>query len=364
MPVVPYPTARAYAAAMAAAALGSFLVLWAWIAFLPLAYLDPEYPFWRAKQELVRSCDLGDLIILGDSRATVGILPSHLPLRATNLAVGGGKPVEAMAILRRVLTCPTPPRFALISFDPGHFMKPDLFWERSVRFGWMDRADLRELAELSAATGDWSVHEARQTDGLPPAVRAALYGLRFPPYYFNSVLKSGGFLRWGTNRAGLAQGLAARGQYYFGTAPGSDGVALDAGLDAFAPAPVLDAMFHRVLARLAASGITAWFVPLPVNDATWQAMRPEVTAGFEAYLAAKALRHDRFAVRRVAEPHWPNQWFGDAFAHLNPAGAERLSRDLAACLTSWQAGDPDCPMVTRIADRASAAAGRAAENAE
>ena len=42
MPVVPYPTARAYAAAMAAAALGSFLVLWAWIAFLPLAYLDPE----------------------------------------------------------------------------------------------------------------------------------------------------------------------------------------------------------------------------------------------------------------------------------------------------------------------------------
>ena len=80
---------RAWCAAMAAGAVGSFLLLWAWIAFVPLAYLDPEYPFWLVKQRMLRACDLGEVAILGDSRAAVGILPTLLPVPATNLAVGG-----------------------------------------------------------------------------------------------------------------------------------------------------------------------------------------------------------------------------------------------------------------------------------
>jgi len=94
-------------------------------------------------------------------------------IHAVVLAVGGGKPVEALAAARAMLACPHPPAHVVISIDPGHFMKPDLFWERSVRFGLMGRADLAELAALSAATGDWSVHEARRTDPFPPGPRLA-----------------------------------------------------------------------------------------------------------------------------------------------------------------------------------------------
>ena len=326
---------RAWCAAMVAGAGASFLLLWAWIAFVPLAYLDPEYPFWLVKQRLLDRCDLGEVAILGDSRAAVGILPGLLPVTTTNLAVGGGKPVEALAVARRMLACPNPPGHVLISIDPGHFMKPDLFWERSVRFGLMRRADLAELAALSAATGDWSVHEARQTDLLPPAWRASLYAIRFPPYFFNSVLKAGGFLRWWSNRAALEQGFASRGQYYFGMDPGSAGVALDASLETFQPAPVLDAAFDRLLGLLADRGITAWFVPMPVNEATWRATNPAVSAGFAAWLDAKAGAHPNLRVMAPVEAYWPDAWFGDGFAHLNPAGAERLSRTLAAQLPRW-----------------------------
>jgi hypothetical protein len=350
-----------YFAILAAAAGATFLALWAWIAAMPLAYLDPEYPYWAAKQSMLRRCDLGQLVILGDSRAAVGILPARLPLTATNLAVGGGKPTEALAALRRVLACPDPPRHVLISLDPGHFMKPDLFWERSVRFGFLDGADLAELAALSRATGDWSVHEARQSDGLTPPIRSALYRLRLPPYYFNSVLKSGGFLRWWSNRAALRDGLATRGQYYFGTADGSDGVALDASLDRFAPTPVLDATFQRLLALLGEHGIRAYFVPMPVNESTWRAIRPGVMAAFHAYLDEQARRHPGFRVLSPTAPHWPDRWFGDAFAHLNPAGAERFSRRLAACLPLWMRGAEACEPAT---EPLSAAAGSPTQHTE
>lgn len=331
-----------YFLAMAAGAIGTFLVLWAWIAAMPLAYLDPEYPYWRAKQVLLQRCDLGDLVILGDSRAAVAIRPALMPVRSVNLAVGGGKPVEALAALRQVLACPDRPARVLLSFDLGHFMQPDLFWERSVRFGFLGLAALDELARVSAATADWSVHDARRTDGLPPRVRATLYTARIPPLYFNSLVKAGGFLRWWGNRARLQQGLDARGQYFFGTAAGSDAVALDATLDRFAPAPVLDWYFGALLALLDRHGIEAVFVAMPVNEATGQAIRPDVLTAFHAYLARYAARYPGFHVLGPVVPVWPGRWFGDAFSHLNPAGADRFSHWLAGCLRDWPAAHAGC----------------------
>lgn len=346
-----------YLLTLAATATGSFLMIWAWIAWAPLAYLDPEYPYWRAKQDMVAACDLGELVILGDSRPAAGILPEGLPIRATNLAVGGGKPVEALAMLRRVLACPDRPRYALLSLDPGHLMLPDLLWERSVRYGLLRRDDLAELAALSAQTGDWSVHEARRHDGLPPVLRAWLYDLRLPPFYFNSVMKAGLFLRWPANQAALRDGLSQRGQYYFGQDPGSDAVALDASLGPFRPAPVLDAAFDRLLCLLREHGIETWFVPMPVNRATWHATDPRLAAGFDAWLDAKAERHRMFRVLRPTEPWWDNRWFGDSFAHLNPKGAERFTRILAEHLPLWIGPTPRRLTV-------SAAARTAAQHAE
>lgn len=331
-----------YFLAMAGGAVATFLLLWAWIAAMPLAYLDPEYPYWLAKQNLLRQCDLGRLVILGDSRAAADIRPVLMPVRATNLAVGGGEPIEALAALRQVLACPDPPTRIVLSFDMGHFMKPDLFWERSVRYGAMDNAALAELARVSAETGDWSVHEARRTDGLPPSLRAALYTARFPPFYVNSLAKGGVFLRWWSNRDRLQAGLDARGQYFFGTASGSDAVALDGQFLRFAPTPVLDWYFDALLALLRSHGIEALFVAMPVNEATGRTIHPEVLAGFRLYLARYADRYAGFHVLGPVVPVWPGRWFGDGFSHLNPAGADRFSRWLADCLRVWPARRAGC----------------------
>jgi hypothetical protein len=307
----------------------SFGLVWAWVAAVPLAFMDPEYPSWHAKQLMLERCDLGDAIILGDSRAAVDILPVRLPIRVTNLAIGGGKAIEAYAALDRALACASPPKLVILSFDPSHFTRPDLFWERSIRFGFLSASDVEALRTASHGIGDTSVYEARHADGLPSIVRDKLYQLRFPPFYAASLIHGGFVLRWPGNQVRLHEALASRGQYYFGTAPGSGVVAVEGSMEAFRPLPILDLYFDRLLALLEVHRIQTWFIAMPVNDATWRLVRPVMRDQFAAYLAVYERRYPLFHVTGDLMPHWPDRFFGDQFCHLNPEGAERFSASLA-----------------------------------
>lgn len=330
-PIAAPPPTRYFAAAGTALVV-SFALVWAWVAAMPLAYLDPEYPSWRAKLDLVDRCDIGEILILGDSRAAADVLPAALPARATNLAVGGGKPIEAYSALTHALRCPVPPRRVLISLDVDHFMQLDLFWERSVRFGFLTHHEVEDVARVAGALGDWRAFAKRQTDGLPPSWRGALYAARFPPLYFSSLVRGGGFLRWWRNQHTLKAGLTARGQYFFGTAAGSNIIAVDGHLGAFRPLPVLDYYFDRLLALLADRGIRADFVSMPINQSTWREVRPALREAFAAYLADYAARYPDFHLLGPTLPHWPDRLFGDGFSHLNPEGAVLFSAGLGRCL--------------------------------
>jgi hypothetical protein len=268
----------------------------------------------------------------------VDIMPALIAVPVTNLAVGGGGAIEAQAALTRALACGTSPERVILSFDPVHFVRADLFWERSVRYGFVDLQELRALRQAGERLGDPSFAAPRTPDGLPGPVRDLLYASRFPSLYGASLTKGGIALRWATNRRALAAGLAARGQYFFGTDPSSDGIASDAGLTDFAVLPVLDAYFTDILATLAARHIPVDFIAMPVNEATARAVSPHVMADLAAYLA-------RFGDLRVVGPlltAWPNRYFGDAYSHLNPQGAALYSDWFADCLATRMAGGAAC----------------------
>ena len=307
-------------------------LVWLWVAAMPLAFLDPEYPFWRAKRMLLESCDLGEILILGDSRAATGMMPALWPVRAANLAVGGGEAIEALAALTRATRCPAAPRQIILSIDAGHVTRPDLFWERTARFGFVDSAEIALLREVSHALGDTSVYEARHTDGLPSLARDLLYRARFPSLWFASLVKGGVFLRHARNQAALEAGIASRGHYFFGTASGSGIVAAEGHMRDFRPLPVLDWYFDQILAHARARGIPVLFVAMPMNAATAAAVDPGARAGFRSWLAGYEARYPGFQVAGAVMPHWPDAFFGDGFSHLNPEGAARFNAGFSLCL--------------------------------
>jgi hypothetical protein len=309
-----------------------FGLVWLWVLTMPLAFLDPEYSSWRAKQDLLAACDLGEVLILGDSRAATGMMPLRWPVRATNLAVGGGEAIEALAALTRAMNCPVPPKLVILSLGAPHLTQADLFWERTVRFGFLDGDEIATLRDVSRALDDPSVYEERHTDGLPSWLRDAMYRSRFPSLYFDSLLKGGIFLRWARNHAALGTAITARGHYFFGTEPGSVMVAADGHLHGFRPLPVLDWYFNRILEQLSAHGIQAVFIAMPMNDATEHEIDPEMRIAFRTWLAGYEARYPGFHVLGQVMPHWPNQFFGDGFAHFNPTGAARFNAGFSACL--------------------------------
>jgi hypothetical protein len=236
-----------------------------------------------------------------------------------------------------------PPRRVVVSLNAGHFARPDLFWERSVRYGFLDRAELAEVLDTARKLGDRTVLAPHRDDGLPPSLRSLLYSVRFPSLYFNALQKGGVFLRLWGNQARLAESLAARGQYFFGTEPGSSAVAAEGTLERFAPLPVQDHYFARMLELLADRGIPADFIAMPLNRSTHARVLADVERDFGAYLAVYAARFDNFSVVGAVMPYWPDRYFGDEFAHLNPPGAALFSAGLGACLRARLAGQAgDC----------------------
>jgi len=295
-------------------AAAGFALVWAWVLTMPMAFMEPEYAAWQAKKVMLRRCDLGDTLILGDSRAAADIMPRRLAEPATNLALGGGEMIEALALLKRALTCPHPPKRVILSFDAGHFSRADLFWERSVRFDLLSARDIAELRRISRETGDPTVYEERHTDIIPSQVRDWLRLAHFPTYEFGGLLQGGIFLREAQDRRMLHATLAERGQYSFGTAPVSHDVAIEGHLANFKPLPVLDAYFNEILASLDRAGIEAIFLPMPVNETTYRQVAPALREGFAAYLDAYA------------------------FCHMNPPAAKHFSDELAHRLRSMLTG--------------------------
>ena len=312
-------------------------LLWLWVASAPLAFLDREYPSFLAKRIMLQGCDLGSIVVIGDSRAAADIVASRLPVPAANLAIGGGGPVEGYFLLRRAMQCPHPPTRVILSYTAQHLTHADTFWERSVRFGLLERSEVDEVSQVAARLGDHALSD-RLHSVAPDGLRSWLYSARFPAMYMDSLLHAGGALRYVGNRRMLATVLRTRGQYEFGTGDGSNAVAMEGWMSDFRPDPLLDHFFNRLLALAADRGLLVHFIAMPVNEATFAASDPRMRAGFAAYLAAYAARYPDFSVAADLLPHWPNRLFGDGYSHLNARGAVIATARFARCL---QASAPD-----------------------
>jgi hypothetical protein len=314
-----------------------------------MAFLDEEYARWDAKQDMLKACDLGDVLVVGDSRAAVDIAPARLNLKATNLALAGSSPIEMFVTLRRAMRCEHRPHLVIISFSPAHFVAPDTFWSKSARYRFLTYGDLMELYRNSAAIGDWSIYRDATPDGLPPLASTGIYVIDFPSLYFSSLVDGDVFLRYSKNVATRRDVLRSRGQYFFAeNEAGTDALAPEAYQKVFTVLPILDRYFDLSLALLARNGVASVFLGMPINDSTAKVLPPAYTQAFGAYLRSYAAKYTRFSVADDPLPHWPDRYIGDRLSHFNSSGVERFDPALAGCLPvmmGQKTGAEDCEVI-------------------
>lgn len=326
------PGVGRYLRCFAAVAGTIFLLLWAFVALLPTAVLDEEYPVWSAKQDMIKACDLGSTIVLGDSRAVAGIIPALLPMRTTNLAFGGGTPVETYYAARHALRCPDKPARAIVSISMFKFVEEDIIWERTMRFGFLSAAELHAVEAEADALRDPALRLAANLNHVPAAALGWLYLARFPPLYFNSLMCGCPRYRYRENRRIEAAVLRTRGYSTFPPPITPDRIGVEALFDAFTPSPLLDHYFDKLIALLVSHGIQVDLVAAPINRSTFDRISPAVRQQFDRYFRSYAARYPGVRLVGTTLPRWPDRYFSDVYQHMTPAGATLFSRWLGACL--------------------------------
>jgi hypothetical protein len=310
----------------------------------PMAFLPSGYPVWAAKQQMLHTCDLGEVMQFGDSQLEAGIVSHGLPLVATNFSGGGVSPLDAYFLIRQALTCPDVPKHAILAFGVSDFLQiQEAFWANTIRFGILGVPDIADIENTATRLHDPSFDDHVTLDGLSGWSRNFLYLHHFPPLYFDSLVSSGFFLRQTSNNAVFVDALARRGQmpYRGAQVPPPNG-RNQPPLPGFHPLPVQAEYFERIVTALETAGVSMDFIMMPLS----QTVAPGLLADgrqhdFVDYLREIERRHPKFHLINATAPIWPDRDFVDN-VHLDPDGAARFTTLLNDCLrvsdADWKSG--------------------------
>ncbi len=322
---------RFYVAAIATALtmLGAF---WFLSADLRMGYLPSEYASWQGRHALLAGCKLAPTLMLGDSRAAAGLLPSTIG-GSTNLALGGGTPLEMYYISEHALKCPGAVQQVIVSISPEQAMNSRFFWERTGLYGVLSFDELEEVRHRSRALSDASVFDRPKFADLDAVIGNALHSVDFPSYDTSYILRHGAVGRLRENTEIMRETLAAHGQHFYGSENGCDDIADDAQLTRFVSSSLLEEYFDRMLDAYKAHDVPVFFTAVPMNDATYRSMQPNVVKGFQAFIDKLAAAHPNFKVVGPAVARLDDRYFGDS-THLNAKGAELFSRNVSLMLAA------------------------------
>ncbi len=318
---------KPYLLRLAAASAGVLLLVWLYVALMPMAFMEGGYPAWVAKSQMLQDCELGDVAFFGDSRLEAGVIPAQLPVPATNFGLAAGTAVEAHSAVRRAMSCPNRPKQAVISLSPGHFGPLSrFFWLLSVRYGFISPGDLWATENLASSLGDTKSFATRTPDGLSGRLRDWLYELRFPSLSFGNLVQGRLFGRYDSNKARLATVLQARGWSEY-----TQGGAFPDDQSEYVSTKLQAAELQAALALLRQRGVDVKLMIMPSSQAA-----PVDQASDDAYLAyltGLTQRLPGVELLSTSMPRWPGELFADG-VHLGGAGAKLFSSRLAACMSS------------------------------
>jgi hypothetical protein len=321
--------ARRFLLAAAFTVVAVLAPLWTLTSDFRAGFLAPEYGMWVEKLAWVQDCHFAPTVVLGDSRMVAGVVPRELG-DATNLALGGASPIETYFTMQHAFACPNPPRRVIVSFSPSQLEATDYYWPRTALFGYLSFAELEQVRRESRRIGDKTLYGTQNIGDFDAILTNWLYAHHFPSYYMSSLVNGRIVGRLGAYRAIQQEVAETGGHHLYGQAHGTNDIAEEAHMTTFRAQPLLDDYFAKLLAMCQQSGAEVYYVAAPWSAVTYDRASPEALRQIGDYVHGLAQRfpnlHVIAPVNRMAD-----KYFGDPY-HLNAAGAERFTAQIAASL--------------------------------
>ncbi len=280
-----------------------------------MVIFERDYPMWLNAKQVASSASAAqlDLLVIGDSRVKAGFIPDLAERTSLNLATTGQSPIEGYYLLSNYLRGHHPPKKLLLSYAPYHLTMVDVFWEMTVKYGFLSYRDYQEVWDTSRRLNDKTLGERD--------LRWQYYF--FPSKYWGSVRHAIKERRWRTNEETYQTVTNNHGHFYYGKQSGSSDLNEEAELGSFVSARLLDSYLNRLIDLAHANGIEVFWYTMPFNHESCAKVPESFIRDYERYLTELAAQKEIQVIQTIS--CLPNALFGDKSHLYAGAGANTLA---------------------------------------
>lgn len=290
----------------------------------PMGYMSVEYPMWREEKDTVNNLfseKEPSTVIIGDSRAKSGILPTIISEDGDiyNIAIGGATPVEMYYAVKNYINVHGAPENAVVIFAPFHFYEADN-WDQTLYYNYLT---LREIMEIEAEAIKCRDEKIIYNGWISDIIS---FKLRLPNKYLDQIYSARFVKNREENMKKYESVRKDMGFTSFGEEEYNGKLNYEAHQTRFNLSPMEDVYYRKLLDLLSSSGVNIIVEQGPINEASDASMHEEFMRGFEQYMEGIESNYPGVYVEKTI-PVYDNSCFGDS-NHLNRNGAERFTKEI------------------------------------
>ncbi len=294
------------------------IALWVFLAAFPMNYMDGEYSLYnQTKDYIYGQTDLNpsDIIVLGDSKAKSGVLPSELSDRCFNLAQGGSTSVEAYFTLKNYMEHMGVPKTVILSESAYHFSSFDGFWSRDIYFGFLNSKEACEVIDQAESFDETEVLNSNGEKGKWTLLE---YKIKSPTKYMSALVNALKEDRLTINRSAYADMVNRKGFKTFVSWWPTSG---EYDMDRLIILQTLDSYYRKTIDLCIENGIEVYSLNMPLIATTYEDCK-KIWQPFSEYFVQLKQDYAGFDNVHIETDFasYDEKYFDDA-DHLNEAGA-------------------------------------------
>lgn len=286
-----------------------------------MLYMNQEYPMWLNIKNIINSKSDAkyDLIMIGDSRAKAGYIPNNnLTLKSQSLAIGGGTPIEGYYILKKYLQNNPIPKKIIFSFAPSHLDSVDVYWERTVKFDFLNQGEYIEIEKNAMLIED------KNTLGLNKSYIDYKIPLMYGNDFKNGIIER----RWNVNKIVYKDCTNSKGHYFFGRENFANGFNAESSKASFNQSKLIAFYFIKLIKLAKVHHIQIYYYTMPFNRSSFEKTPKHYKDGYNRYISKIATDYNISICNKLS--FLTNDNFGDP-SHLFH-GANISTREIVNCV--------------------------------